>query len=191
MIINKSEYLKCIDVLNNDGIMAYPTDTVYGLGVRFGYENARLNLMDRKKRPEEKSFPVMVSDLRMMESIALVSNQARKIVQAFMPGPLTVVLKKKDGIYGDRGTLAIRLAHDETIKKIIDGIGCPIYLTSANLSNNPVCKSAIEIERLALADIIVDGDILGGEASTIVDLSGDEPKILREGPVSLEELLRI
>ncbi len=190
MIIDKKDYRLASEALKNNKVVAYPTDTVYGLAVRFGSEKARLNLVARKKRPEEKYFPVMVSDIEMMEKIAVINDSARKIIEKFMPGPLTVVLNKKID-FGDNGTLAIRIAHDETLKKIIEEIACPIFLTSANLSGNPVCKTALEIEESGLADIIVDGEILDGTASTIIDLTGEEIKVLREGPISLGDLLTI
>lgn len=116
MIIDKKDYRLASEALKNNKVVAYPTDTVYGLAVRFGSEKARLNLVARKKRPEEKYFPVMVSDIEMMEKIAVINDSARKIIEKFMPGPLTVVLNKKID-FGDNGTLAIRIAHDETLKK--------------------------------------------------------------------------
>ena len=185
MIIEKKDYRYAVDILKNDGIVAYPTDTVYGLAIRYNSIKALENLINRKNRPKEKSFPIMVSDLQMLKSIAIVDKRNEEIIDRLMPGALTVVLNKIDGT----GTLAIRMAHEETLKKIIEELNEPIYLTSANLSNYPTCNSPDEIIMYNLADIIVNGEIKKGVASTIVDLTGCDIKVLRQGPISLDEIL--
>lgn len=185
MIIEKKDYKYAVDVLKKDGIIAYPTDTVYGLAIRYNSNKALENLINRKKRPKEKSFPIMVSNLKMLKKVAIVNERSEEIINRLMPGALTVVLNKND----ETGTIAIRMAHEETLKKIIEELNEPIYLTSANLSNYPTCNSPDEIVMYNLADVIVNGEIKNGIASTIVDLTGDDIKILRQGPISLDDIL--
>lgn len=185
MIIEKKDYRYAVDVLKKDGIIAYPTDTVYGLAIRYNSNKALENLINRKKRPKEKSFPIMVSNLQMLKKVAIVDERSEEIINRLMPGALTVVLNKNDGTR----TIAIRMAHEETLKKIIEELNEPIYLTSANLSNYPTCNSPEEIVMYNLADVIVNGEIKNGIASTIVDLTGDDIKILRQGPISLDDIL--
>lgn len=185
MIIEKKDYRYAVDVLKKDGIIAYPTDTVYGLAIRYNSNKALENLINRKKRPKEKSFPIMVSNLKMLKKVAIVNERSEEIINRLMPGALTVVLNKND----ETGTIAIRMAHEETLKKIIEELNEPIYLTSANLSNYPTCNSPYEIVMYNLADVIVNGEIKEGIASTIVDLTGDDIKILRQGPISLDDIL--
>lgn len=185
MIIEKKDYKYAVDVLKKDGIIAYPTDTVYGLAIRYNSNKALENLINRKKRPKEKSFPIMVSNLKMLKKVAIVNERSEEIINRLMPGALTVVLNKND----ETGTIAIRMAHEETLKKIIEELNEPIYLTSANLSNYPTCNSPDEIVMYNLADVIVNGEIKEGIASTIVDLTGDDIKILRQGPISLDDIL--
>ncbi|MCI6271436.1 MAG: threonylcarbamoyl-AMP synthase [Erysipelotrichaceae bacterium] len=185
MIIEKKDYKYAVDVLKKDGIIAYPTDTVYGLAIRYNSNKALENLINRKKRPKEKSFPIMVSNLKMLKKVAIVNERSEEIINRLMPGALTVVLNKND----ETGTIAIRMAHEETLKKIIEELNEPIYLTSANLSNYPTCNSPDEIVMYNLADVIVNGETKEGIASTIVDLTGDDIKILRQGPISLDDIL--
>lgn len=185
MIIEKKDYKYAVDVLKKDGIIAYPTDTVYGLAIRYNSNKALENLINRKKRPKEKSFPIMVSNLKMLKKVAIVDERSEEIINRLMPGALTVVLNKKD----ETGTIAIRMAHEETLKKIIEELNEPIYLTSANLSNYPTCNSPDEIVMYNLADVIVSGETKEGIASTIVDLTSEDIKILRQGPISLDDIL--
>lgn len=194
-IVEKHDIKEIVKVLKEDGVIAYPTDTVYGLAVRFSSKNAKDNLINKKNRPKEKSFPIMVSDIDMMGSIACITKRDEKIIKSFMPGPLTVILNKKDNIEDwvndSKKTLAIRMASDNYIKKIIEELKEPIFLTSANKSNEAVCTSVEEIENKELADLIVRGIPGNDKASTILDLSNEEIMILRQGPISLEDILNV
>ncbi|NLC96040.1 MAG: threonylcarbamoyl-AMP synthase [Erysipelotrichaceae bacterium] len=195
LILNKENTDLIVKALIKDKVIAYPTDTVYGLASRFDSIQAKQNLINKKNRPHEKSFPIMVSDIEMMKTIAIVTKEAEIIIKEFMPGPLTVILKKQshidDYVNDGKETLAIRLASDNYIKKIIEELGSPIFLTSANKSNLPVCTNEKEIEEYDLADLIVKGKPLNNIASTIVDLSDNNIKVLREGPISLEDINKV
>ena len=194
-IIEKEKYELAVEVLRNDGVVGYPTDTVFGLCVLFNSKQAKQNLINKKNRPKEKSFPIMVSDVKMLCDIAKVTDDDLKIINKFMPGPLTVVLKKKDNIEDwindGKDTFAIRIASDETLKKIIEKLNTPIFLTSANKSDFPVCKNEEEILSYELADLVVRGTCGYNVASTIVDLSNNEIVILRQGPISKEDILKV
>ena len=137
----------------------------------------------------------MVSDIEMMKNISIITKRNEKIIKTLMPGPLTVILKKKDNVEGwvndSKKTLAIRIASDNYIKKIIEELNEPIFLTSANKSNEAVCTSVEEIENKELADLIVRGIPGNDKASTILDLSNEEIMILRQGPISLEDILNV
>ena len=195
-IYNESEINKLAEILKNDGVICVPTDTVYGICSRISSKKAHDKLIEIKQRPESKSLPIMCADEEQIESIAFVSKKAKKIIKAFMPGPITTVLKKKsdlqDYVTNGKETIAIRMATSETLKDLIIKTGSPIFLTSANKSGNSTCTTIEEIQKeCPNIDGILDGKVLFGKASTIVDCSSDEIRILREGPISFEEIKSI
>lgn len=180
-------------ILINDGVICVPTDTVYGLCARINSKKAYEKLIEIKKRPLNKLFPIMCADEEQVRSIAIVNNKAEKIIKAFVPGPLTLILEKKEGlpifINNLSNTIAVRMATSNVLEELIRKVQTPIFMTSANISGEPVCKSIKEIEtNCPLLDGIMEGDIPQGIASTIVDCTSDEIKILREGPISIDQI---
>ena len=197
---NQSEIEEVATVLKNDGVISVPTDTVYGICARINSSKAYLKLVSVKNRPSTKSFPVMCSDIDQIKSIATLDENAIKLIKAFMPGPLTLVLNKIPNAFsyinnaGTRETdeLAIRMAPTPFLKELIKEVGSPLFLTSANKSGDDVCKSLDEIE---IECPTLDGMVLGyvsfGEASTIVDLTGNDIKIQRHGPIKEEQIMKV
>lgn len=184
---------KLADILRNDGVIAVPTDTVYGVCARMDSLKAQENLREVKNRPRDKAFPVMCADLKQIEEIAYVNEKAKIVMQKFMPGPITVILKKKEEIptyvNGGMETLAIRMATSDVLHDLIQKCGFPLYMTSANQSGCPVAETLEEIEEACpKLDGILEGKIVFGQASTIVDLTGDEIRILRQGPIHIEQI---
>lgn len=187
------------NVLKNDGVISVPTDTVYGICARINSSKAYLKLVSVKNRPSTKSFPVMCSDIEQIKSIAIIDEKALKLIKAFMPGPITLVLNKRPDVLsyinnaGTRETdeLAIRMAPTPFLKALIKEVGSPLFLTSANKSGKDVCRSLDEIEiECPTLDGMVMGDLSFGEASTIVDLTGNDIKIQRQGPISEDEIMK-
>lgn len=181
------------DILNNDGVISVPTDTVYGLCCKIDSKIAKEKLINIKERPKEKSFPVMCLNKEQIEEIAVVTPIASKIINAFMPGPLTIVLHKKENILdyvtNGKDTIAIRMSTSNAIYNLIKNVNSPIFMTSANKSGMPTCKTPEEIEKACPSlDAIMIGTPLFGKASTIIDATSDKIKILREGPITLEQL---
>ncbi|MCI5722993.1 MAG: threonylcarbamoyl-AMP synthase [Erysipelotrichaceae bacterium] len=188
----EDEFQEAVQVLKNDGVISVPTDTVYGVCAQVSSKQAEENLRNVKNRPATKAFPVMCANLSQIEEIAEVSLKAKTIIQAFMPGPITVILNRKKGVslsIDDLDTVAIRMATSTVLEKIIANLGRPIFMTSANQSGQPTCTSLDEIEKACpLLDGMLEGEVSFGQASTIVDCSKDEIAILRQGPISLEEI---
>ena len=187
------------NVLKNDGVISVPTDTVYGICARINSSKAYEKLVSVKNRPSTKSFPVMCSDIEQIKSIAIIDEKALKLIKAFMPGPITLVLNKRPDVLsyinnaGTRETdeLAIRMAPTLFLKALIQEVGSPLFLSSANKSGKDVCKSLDEIEiECPTLDGMVMGDVSFGEASTIVDLTGNDIKIQRQGPISEDEIMK-
>ena len=196
----QSEIEEVVTVLKNDGVISVPTDTVYGICARINSSKAYNNLVKVKNRPSTKSFSVLCKDLEQIESIAIVDDKALKLIKAFMPGPLTLVLNKKPETFsyinnaGTRETdeVAVRMIPSEFLNELIDKVGSPLFLTSANKSGMDVCRSLDEIEEeCPTLDGMVIGDVSFGEASTIVDLTSDDIKIQRQGPISEDEIMKV
>ena len=195
----QSEIEEVVTVLKNDGVISVPTDTVYGICARINSSKAYLKLVSVKNRPSTKSFPVMCSDIEQIKSIATLDDNALKLIEAFMPGPITLVLNKRPDVLsyinnaGARETdeLAIRMAPTPFLKELIKEVGSPLFLSSANKSGKDVCKSLDEIEiECPTIDGMVMGDVSFGEASTIIDCTDNDIKIQRQGPISEDEIMK-
>ena len=183
-------------ILKNDGVICVPTDTVYGLCASMNSIIGHEKLMKIKNRPENKLFPIMCADKKQIEKIAIVDEIAEKLIQAFMPGPITLILKKKNENTkhgnNDAKTIAVRMATSKALKDLILKVGCPIFMSSANQSGEQTCSTIEEIEKtFPSLDGILEGIVSFGKASTIVDCTSKEIKILRLGPITLEEINNI
>ena len=187
-----------IKILKDDGVISVPTDTVYGICARVNSLKAFHKLVEIKNRPDNKNFPIMCSDLEQIKSISIVDKKVKKLINAFMPGPITLVLRKKNDTFltinngGERETneIAVRMATSTFLKEVIIGVGCPLFMTSANKSGMDVCKSLDDIEKMCpTLDGMVEGDVSFGEASTIVDCTGCNIIIQRSGPIAEEQVM--
>ena len=181
------------EILKNDGVISVPTDTVYGVCACMNSKKAFERLVETKNRPESKLFPIMCADLEQIKSVAIVNDIAEKLINAFMPGPITIILKSNPElpkyVNNNGKTIAIRMATSKVLEELIKKVGCPIFMTSANQSGQPTCKNLDEIEKACpKLDGMMEGEVSFGRGSTIVDCSLDEIKILREGPITIEEI---
>ena len=135
----------------------------------------------------------MCADEEQIKSIAIVDRRAEKLIRAFMPGPITLILNKKTGIpsYVNNGcaTIAVRMATSKALEKLISKTESPIFMSSANQSGEPTCTSLDEIEKACPnLDGMMEGSVLFGKGSTIVDCTLEQIKILRTGPISIEQI---
>ena len=184
------------EILKKDGVISVPTDTVYGVCARMNSKKAYDNLVKTKNRPSTKLFPVMCADEEQIKSIAIIDDKAENLIRNFMPGPVTLVLEKRSEVpeYVTNGanTIAVRMATSKSLEDLIRKTGCPIFMSSANQSGEPVCTSLDEIEKACpTLDGMMEGDVSFGKASTIIDCTSEEIKILRQGPISLEQITEI
>lgn len=179
-------------ILKNGGIVAFPTDTVYGLGAVCTNEEAVSRIFTAKGRDEGKPLSILVADPAQVELLALeVPEKAKRLMQKYWPGALTVILKKRPEISeivsagGD--TIGIRMPDLPAAVELIRAAGSPLAAPSANLSGK---RSAVTAEEAAedlsgRIDLILDGGPSPvGTASTVVDLTGEAPRILREGVIT-------
>ena len=192
----ENEVEQLADILRNDGVISVPTDTVYGICARINSEKAHNKLMDVKKRPKNKAFPIMCADERQIKNIAVVDARAEKLIRAFMPGPITLVLNRNNTlseyVTNGKDTIAVRMATSKVLEELIRKTESPLFMTSANKSEEPECTNLDDIEKACpLLDGMLDGDVVFGEPSTIVDCSSEELKILRIGPISIEQIIKV
>ena len=191
----ESEVDKLVYILNNNGVISVPTDTVFGICAKINSKIAYDKLIKIKKRPENKAFPVMCAKENQINEIAIVNKTAQRLIQKFMPGPITLVLKKNKNlpnyITNGKDTIAIRMATSEILKELILKVNSPLFMTSANQSGKNECKNLEEIEASCpLLDGMLEGKVLYSKSSTIVDCSSENFKILREGPITLEQIIQ-
>ena len=189
----QNEIDELAQLLKKDGVISVPTDTVYGVCARMNSVKAHDNLIIVKNRPLAKPFPIMCADEEQIKNIALVNKKAEKLIRTFMPGPITLVLNKRNEVpdFVNNGckTIAIRMATSKALEDLIRKIGCPIFMSSANQSGDKTCTSIDEIEKLCPAlDGIMEGNVTLGKESTIIDCTSEDIKILRPGPISMEQI---
>ena len=192
----QTEIEKLAEILKNDGVISIPTDTVYGVCARTNSEKAHDNLVKTKNRPITKPFPIMCSDEEQIKSIAIVNEKAEKLIKEFMPGPITLILEKRpempEYVNNGKPTIAVRMATSKEVKELIIKTGCPIFMSSANQSGEPTCTNLDEIENeCPNLDGIMEGTVKFGKGSTIVNCVSKELKILREGPITIEQIREV
>ena len=178
--------------LKEGQILAFPTDTVYGVGTIYGNEESLKRLKQIKRRPETKPVPMMVSRLEAIESIVEVNDMAQVLADAFLPGALTLVMPLKEGVdrawTNGKETAAVRIPNAPVLLNVMDQLDVPLMVTSANISGEPAALTKQEaIDMLPDVDGILDGSCHDLQASTIIDCTKDEPVILRQGPISKDE----
>lgn len=180
------------------GLVAYPTDTVYGLGAAAGNEGAVRKMFAAKGRPPSKAVPLLVADTMMASWVAEVTPVANTLMSAFWPGPLTIVMRKLDTYHSlalaRENTVALRVPDQSTVRSIIWGLSEPITGTSANRSGgrSPISAAEVAMGMGEMISFVIDGGTVRQRIeSTIIDLTQEGgPVILREGAVSREELQR-
>lgn len=189
------ELAKAIKILKSGGVVALPTDTVYCLAASLDHPDAIGRIFDIKGRQTTKALPVLVADAIQMRQVAEMNPLAELLVRRFMPGGLTLILKKKpvvpDIVTGGRESVAVRIPAHQLALYLIQAIGAPLTGTSANLSGRGSVCTAEEVKAQlgGRVDMVLDGGRCpGGIESTIVDLTTPFPTIVRDGAVSRAEL---
>ena len=181
------------------GVVALPTDTLYGLAADVRNESALRRVFDIKGRPADLALPVLVGNWEQVGMVAQVTDNAvERLASAFWPGSLTLVLPKQPLlstlVTGGRETVAVRLPDHWVPVRLASGLGAPVTGTSANRSGQPDLNSLGEIRELlgdAVGAYIEGGPLPRGVQSTIVDLTGEQPVLLREGATRFIDVMRV
>ncbi len=183
-------YSRIINVLEQNGIVALPTDTIYGIAVNGTAYSAFQKLAAMKGR-SEKSFTFFVPKHKIVQYATLTK---RKIIQYFIPGPLTVILKKRRGISlpGITENIGIRIPRVDFVIKFLNMYGKPLAVTSANLSGEPPLTNAFEIsEMFTEVELVIDGGTLKSKPSTVIDLTTTPPTVSRKGAIPILEIEKV
>ena len=185
---------KPAEILKNGGLVAFPTETVYGLGANALNEEAAKKIYEAKGRPSDNPLIAHIADFDdLIPLVSQVPESGKKLMEAFWPGPLTLIFPKSGLVpYGTTGgldTVAVRMPADPIAKILIRLAGVPVAAPSANTSGRPSPTTADHVwqDMNGKIDMILDGGAVGiGVESTIIDVSGEEPVILRPGAVTQE-----
>ena len=192
-VVLENQMNEICDVIQKGGIVAFPTETVYGVGIHFNDEEALDRLMEAKNRDYSKAITLMVADKADISQYAYISPQAQKMIDQFMPGMITLIFKKKESVHdimtNGKSTIGIRIPDSEFVLSLLKKVG-PMLVTSANLSQHSNTTSTQEVlnQLDGRIDLVVDGKTSDNIASTVVDVSQDEIKILRAGKITKEQI---
>lgn len=185
-----------METLEKGGIVAYPTETFYGLGVRFDSEEAIKRLYTIKHRPEMKPMPLIIGDRKLLSLLVTgINNRSSFLMDRFWPGPLTLLLPAKKNLseFITAGTkkVAVRIPGESFALQLAKSANRPITSTSANPSGMPPAQNARTVLRYFQnkINLVIDGGPAPGRLpSTLIEVTGDEIKILREGAIKKELL---
>lgn len=194
--IDKEEIKKHAEILKNGNTVIFPTETVYGLGANALDNTAALKIYKAKGRPSDNPLIVHIYDKKQVEELATnISEKAYKIMDKFWPGPITIILKKKDIVpnitSGGLDTVGIRMPSNTIAKELLKQVNLPIAAPSANISGRPSPtkgKHVYNEMNNRVDGMILGADCIFGLESTVIDLTNDIPTILRPGSVTKEDL---
>ena len=190
----KQIYQETLEALNNHQVIAFPTETVFGLGVFYDDESAYHLLNGIKRRREDKPYTMMLSDVNDISKYAIVNEEYIPLIKKYMPGSLTILVRSKDNVPGyvthNTGIIGIRIPENKEALDLLKFIKKPLLVPSANKADQKPALTDDEVKAIFQDEIkvVVPGKTCQGQPSTIVDLTGDEIKLIRKGPISLEEL---
>lgn len=194
----KEAFTAAGEIIKAGGIVVFPTETVYGLGANALEDNAVKKIFEAKSRPADNPLIVHFCEVSDVGEVCEVTDEARRLLEKFSPGPITVVLKKKPCVSryvtAELDTVAVRIPSEPTARAFIKAAGLPIAAPSANLSGkpSPTCFRDVYDDMFGRVDAIIrGGECQVGVESTVVDMTGENPIILRPGGVTLADIRTI
>ena len=188
---------KALEALNNHQVIAFPTETVFGLGVFYDDEKAYNLLNQVKNRREDKPYTMMLSSVKEISNYAFIKDKYLPIINKYMPGSLTILVNAKSCVPAyvthNTGVIGIRIPSNKEALDLLNFVKKPLLVPSANKADQKPALSADKVKAIFNDEIavIISGEISSGEPSTIIDITGDEIKLIRKGPIPLEELNRL
>jgi len=185
---------QAIHALHQGNVIVYPTDTLYALGADIFNRTAVQKVYKLKKRPLSSPLPVAVSSLGQLKSIAYTTQRIEHVIHHFLPGPLAIILRKKsivpDIVTNSSDKIAIRMPNNSMALHLLKTFG-PLTATSANLhtQKTPYLIKDIAMQFNGEIAVYLDSNKLDGQPSTMVDLTTAQPTILRQGPISKQQIM--
>jgi len=192
--MKKNDVSNAIKALKTGNLIVYPTDTLYALGADIFNDDAVKRVFKVKKRPSSNPLSVAVANFDAITKIAYTNDVVKKVVERFLPGPLTIILQKKDsvsnGITSGLDKIAVRIPKNDIALDLLSAFG-PLTVTSANIhgKKTPYVIKEIMMQFNTNISVYLDDGRLAGEPSTIVDLTSEKPTIVRKGSLTREEIL--
>ena len=186
-----------LKALNNHKVIAFPTETVYGLGVFYDDKEAYELLNIVKNRREDKPYTMMLFDVEEISKYAFIDDKYLPLINKYMPGSLTILVPARACVpaYVTHGTgiIGIRIPSNKEALDLLRFVKKPLLVPSSNKADQKPALTADEVKAIFNNEIevIIPGKTSSGEPSTIVDLTGDEIKLVRKGPISFEELSQL
>lgn len=198
----KKEFLsfedsKCIEILLSNNVLAFPTETVYGLGVVYDSKLAFDRLVSLKKRSPDKPFTVMISSKEDVHKFAYIDEKIQRVIDEFFPGEITLLLKSKKcypWVNLNSDTIGIRMSASKDVCKLIGRVGKPLLVTSANISGFEAMNTAEDVYSTFKDDlkgIVKSSNKSSSVPSTIVLLKDGEIKLIRKGSIPFEKIKKI
>lgn len=199
--IDPADISEAVDVLTQGGIVAFPTDTVYGVGADARQLQAIDALYEIKRRPLDKAIPLLLANAEELPGVAQrIPKSAWRLAEQFWPGALTMVVWVKQGpnsplvppvLTAGKATVAVRVPDHYVVRSLIEGLDAPLAATSANISGSPspVTGDDVLAQLEGRITLLLDGGPCpGGEPSTVVDLTVTPMRILRHGPITASQI---
>ena len=190
------EYESIVNDLLNGEVVGFPTETVYGLAIVYDNKKAFDKLYEIKNRSINKPISMMVASVDMLSEVAYIDERSKKVIEAFMPGAITIILKAKEDlpefVTFKQETIGIRIPTNEVALNILKQANKPLLVSSANISTEPSLIKANDVHNKfdGLIASLIDEDAINGVSSTVVDVRNDI-KIYREGPISKKDIENI
>ena len=187
-------YSLALNELTNHRVIAFPTETVFGLGVFYDDFEAYSLLNRIKNRREDKPYTMMLYDINEINKFAEVNEKYLPIIKKYMPGSLTILVNAKESVPNyvthDTKVIGIRIPSNKEALELLKFVKKPLLVPSANKADQIPALNDEEVKTIFGDEIkaIIPGKAVGGQASTIIDLTGEEIKLIRKGPIPLEEL---
>lgn len=178
---------QAVNILKNGGVIAYPTDTIYGIGCDIFSSSGIKKIYRIKGRSWKKPLSFMCANIQDISQYAQISDYAFQIMKQFLPGPYTFIVPAKHNVpktfIPKQRTVGVRIPEHKICRALVENLGRPMITTSANFSNEPVFTDPKEIEKKMghSLDLVIDGGVLETESSSVISLLNDKPEILRKG----------
>lgn len=199
-MLDKSLLEQCLlakESLLNHEVISFPTETVMGLGVYYDDDIAYHRLNEIKRRPEDKPYTLMLAKKEDIGLFGVINERIKRIIDKFMPGPLTILISPKNDIPSyvthNGPTLGVRIPTNKEALTLLEIVGKPLLVPSANRSGEKPALSSDEVKEIFLDEIkiVIDGKCISGKPSTIVNLTQDEPILIREGSITFKEIMDV